>query len=171
MKKGPVLGVDPGSVATGYGVIRQLDDGQTVVLGAGVIRTSTQRSFPDRLKHLYDSLCQIIRDYHPSMAAFEQVFVAKNAGSALKLGHARAALLMAAINNNLEIFEYSALEIKRAVVGYGMADKRQVQDMVTLILKLDRRPPRDAADALAVALCHIQSAEMDRLIRLEMSRQ
>ncbi len=169
MKKGPVLGVDPGSVATGYGVIQQGPDGQTVVLGAGVIRTSTKRTFPDRLKHLYDGLCQVIQDYRPAIAAFEQIFIAKNAGAALKLGHARAALLMAAINNGLEIFEYSALEIKRAVVGYGMADKHQVQEMVSLILKLNKRPPKDASDALAVALCHVQSIKVQQLIKLKLS--
>jgi len=167
MAVGPVLGVDPGSVATGFGVLRQGSQGELEVLGAGVIRTSPKRSFPDRLKHLYDSLCQVIEDYRPKVAAFEQVFVARNAGAALKLGHARAALLMAAINNGLEIHEYSALEVKRAVVGYGRAEKHQVQEMVALILRLERLLPQDASDALAVALCHLQSSRLNTLMKLE----
>ncbi len=168
MVAGPVLGVDPGSVATGYGVLGSKGSGELEVLGAGVIRTNTKRSFPDRLKHLYDSLCQVIEEYSPSTAAFEQVFVAKNAGAALKLGHARAALLMAAINNGLEIYEYSALEIKRAVVGYGRAEKHQVQEMVALILRLEKLLPKDASDALAVALCHLQSMKLNTLLRFEL---
>ena len=167
MKNGPVLGIDPGSVATGYGVIKTGSNGAISVLGAGVIRTNTKRSFPERLKHLYDSLCQIIYEYAPSSAAFEEVFVARNAGAALKLGHARAALLMAAINQGLNIYEYSALEVKRAVVGYGRAEKRQVQEMVALILGLDRLLPRDASDALAVALCHIQSMKVNHLMEVQ----
>ncbi len=168
MTIGPVLGVDPGSMATGYGVIEQTKNGRINVLGAGVIRTSPKRSFPDRLKHLYESLCRVIAEFSPVCAAFEQVFVARNAGAALKLGHARAALLMAAINNDLEIFEYSALEVKRAVVGYGRAEKHQVQEMVTLILGLAKPPPQDASDALAVALCHVQSTKVQDLIKLEL---
>ncbi len=171
MNHGPVMGIDPGSVATGYGVIETMATGKVSVIGAGVIRTSSQRSFPERLKHLYDSLCEVISDYSPSCAAFEQVFVARNAGSALKLGHARAALLMAAINNGLDIYEYSALEVKRAVVGYGRAEKRQVQEMVTLILRIDRLLPSDASDALAVALCHIQSSKLNRVLGMEIGRE
>ncbi len=167
MKNGPVLGIDPGSVATGYGVIKRGNNGAVSVLGAGVIRTNTKRSFPERLKHLYDSLCQIICEFTPSCAAFEEVFVARNAGAALKLGHARAALLMAAINQGLNIYEYSALEVKRAVVGYGRAEKGQVQEMVALILGLDRLLPRDASDALAVALCHIQSMKVNHLMKVQ----
>ncbi len=166
--KGPVLGIDPGSVATGYGIIDAYSSESVSVLGAGVIRTNTKRSFPERLKHLYDSLDSVIEKYRPGCAAFEQVFVAKNPGAALKLGHARAALLMAAINSGLEIYEYSALEIKRAVVGYGRADKHQVQEMVGLILGIKTHLPKDAADALAVALCHVQSSKLNRLLELEL---
>jgi crossover junction endodeoxyribonuclease RuvC len=108
----------------------------------------------DRLKLIYDGLCQVIREYAPAAVAVEQIFLAKNALSALKLGHARGTALLAGVNHDLPVFEYSALQVKSAVVGYGKAEKIQVQQMVKTLLKLPELAQEDASDALAVAICH-----------------
>ncbi len=162
-----ILGVDPGSLTTGYGLITSTQDDIQVV-GAGVIRTNPRDPFPLRLKTLYDELYNIIAEYSPTAFAIEDVFIAKNVRSALKLGHARAALIMAAVNSGLEIHEYSALQVKRAVVGYGKAEKSQVQSMVSVILEIDAPIPKDASDALAVALCHLQIAGFNELLSVQL---
>lgn len=147
-----ILGIDPGSRKTGFGIISQQGDKFEYVT-SGVIRLPTDE-LPARLKIIFDNMSQIIDEFGPEQMAVEQVFMAKNPGSALKLGQARGAAIVAAVNRDLPVSEYSALQIKQSVVGTGAADKDQVQHMVKLLLKLPAKPQEDAADALACALCH-----------------
>ncbi|WP_416308295.1 crossover junction endodeoxyribonuclease RuvC [Neptunicella sp. SCSIO 80796] len=147
-----ILGIDPGSRLTGYGVIRQ-QGSKFEYLGSGCIRLGTDE-LPIRLQKIYAGVSQIIEQYRPDMFAIEQVFMARNPDSALKLGQSRGAAIVAATSQNIPVAEYSARQIKQAVVGKGAADKSQVQHMVTYLLKLPGTPQADAADALAVALCH-----------------
>ncbi len=162
-----ILGIDPGSRATGYGVISSSSGGGDISLvGSGVIRTDSSMSFISRLKTLYDGMDAVISRFKPDVAAVEEVFVARNAKSALKLGHARAAVIMSALNRGLLVYEYTPLEIKKAVVGYGRAEKIQVQKMVSIILNLSATPPKDASDALAVGVCHVHSARINRFMEV-----
>lgn len=152
-----ILGIDPGSRVTGYGVIRQR--GRTLeYLGSGAIRTQAE-DMPTRLKRIYAGITEIITQFHPDMFAIEEVFLAKNPSSALKLGQARGTAIVAAVNQDLPVFEYAARLVKQTVVGLGSADKLQVQDMVTRILKLSDKPQADAADALAIAITHAHSIQ------------
>lgn len=150
-----ILGVDPGSRITGYGVIK-CQGRQQIYLGSGCIRTSSDE-LPSRLKVIFDGISEIIRQYQPDEFAIERVFMAKNADSALKLGQARGAAIVAATNADLPVAEYSATQIKNAVVGTGRAQKSQVQHMIQQILKLPAAPQADAADALGVAVCHFHT--------------
>jgi len=150
-----VLGIDPGSRFTGFGVVDCFKD-HFVAVDFGVL-TLGKLSFAQRLHTIYIDIQAVLDEFKPQHCAIEQVFVAKNPMSALKLGHARGAAMVAATSRGLEPAEYSALQIKKAVVGQGRADKQQVQTMVTRLLNLDETPPSDAADALAVCLCHGQS--------------
>lgn len=147
-----ILGIDPGSRLTGYGVIRQTGR-QLTYLGSGCIRTGVD-DLPSRLKRIYAGVSEIILQFQPDVFAIEQVFMAKNADSALKLGQARGAAIVAAVNNQLPVFEYAARLVKQSVVGTGAADKKQVQHMVKMLLKLPASPQADAADALAIAITH-----------------
>ncbi|MDD7426588.1 MAG: crossover junction endodeoxyribonuclease RuvC [[Actinobacillus] rossii] len=152
-----ILGIDPGSHVTGYGVIRQ--NGRTLeYLGSGAIRTLTD-DMPTRLKRIYAGITEIITQFQPDMFAIEEVFLAKNPSSALKLGQARGTAIVAAVNQNLPVFEYAARLVKQTVTGLGSADKVQVQDMVTRILKLSDKPQADAADALAIAITHAHTMQ------------
>jgi crossover junction endodeoxyribonuclease RuvC len=147
-----ILGIDPGSRITGYGVIQQ--QGRHLhYLGSGCIRTS-ESELSGKLKQIYAGVSEIIIQFQPDVFAIEQVFMAKNADSALKLGQARGAAIVAAVNAELPVFEYAARLVKQAVVGTGAADKIQVQHMVKQMLKLPANPQADAADALGVAICH-----------------
>jgi crossover junction endodeoxyribonuclease RuvC len=147
-----ILGIDPGSRITGYGVIKQ--QGRLLqYLGSGCIRTS-EGALPARLKQIYMGVSEIIIQFHPDAFAIEQVFMAKNADSALKLGQARGSAIVAAVNADLPVYEYAARLVKQAVVGSGAADKSQVQHMVQQMLKLPAKPQADAADALGIAICH-----------------
>ncbi|QYJ99931.1 crossover junction endodeoxyribonuclease RuvC [Shewanella psychrotolerans] len=150
-----ILGVDPGSRITGYGVIK-CQGRQQIYLGSGCIRTQAD-DLPSRLKIIFDGISEIIRQYQPDEFAIERVFMAKNADSALKLGQARGAAIVAATNADLPVAEYSATQIKSAVVGTGRAQKSQVQHMIQQILKLPAAPQADAADALGVAVCHFHT--------------
>lgn len=154
-----ILGIDPGSRFTGYGVIKK--QGRSYIyLGSGCIKALSQgEDLGSRLQTIFTGVSEIILQFKPDMFAIEQVFMAKNPDSALKLGQARGAAIVAATNNGLVIAEYSARQIKQAVVGTGGADKTQVQHMVKTILRLPGTPQADAADALAVALCHANSHE------------
>ncbi|MDQ2077905.1 crossover junction endodeoxyribonuclease RuvC [Marinimicrobium sp. ABcell2] len=147
-----ILGIDPGSRKTGFGLI-DISGSRAVYVTSGVIRVP-EVSLPERLKVIFDSITQLAGQYAPDQLAIEQVFMAKNASSALKLGQARGAAITAAVVAGLPVFEYEARKVKQSVVGQGGADKIQVQHMVKVLLRLPATPQEDAADALAVALCH-----------------
>lgn len=146
-----ILGIDPGSRFTGYGVIRR-NGNRLAYLGSGCIHTTGD--MPQRLKIIYSGVSEIIIQFQPDAFAIEQVFMAKNADSALKLGQARGAAIVAAVNRDLPIFEYAARQAKQTVTGSGGAEKHQVQHMVRTLLNLSAIPQSDAADALAIAITH-----------------
>ncbi len=150
-----ILGIDPGSRITGYGIIEVCGNRSTYI-DSGCIRTvnKEEASLASRLREIFKGITSIIQSHQPDEVAIEQVFLSKNADSALKLGQARGVAMVAAALSDYAVAEYSALQIKQAVVGKGRADKTQVQHMVTALLKLNKSPQADAADALAVALCH-----------------
>ena len=153
-----VLGIDPGSRKTGFGIVSTAA-GRPCYVTSGVIRLPTESGLPIRLKVLSDSLTELIETFRPDTAAVEEVFMAKSAGSALKLGQARGAAVVVCASAGLEVHEYAARQIKQAVVGTGAADKEQVQHMVTRLLRLPATPQEDASDALAAALCHINGEQ------------
>jgi crossover junction endodeoxyribonuclease RuvC len=157
-----ILGIDPGSRITGYGMIEKRGN-RLLHIDNGAISTRSGAELADRLKIIYQELERVIAEYAPEAVAIEQIFVAKNAQSALKLGHARGAAMLAGVNANLTVAEYTALQVKNAVVGYGRAEKRQVQQMVRMLLNLPEIAQEDASDALAVAICHAHSARMTQL--------
>ena len=150
-----ILGIDPGSRITGYGVIQQQGHKLTYV-GSGCIRVNAD-TLAEKLHIIFNGVTEVIRQFNPQLFAIEQVFMARNPDSALKLGQARGAAIVAAVTNDLPVAEYSARQVKKAVVGTGAADKTQVQLMVKTLLKLPGTPQADAADALAVAMCHAHS--------------
>ena len=150
-----VLGVDPGSRVTGYGLIDH-DGGAPAYVASGCIRTRGA-DFTARLADIYKGIEAVIDDYGPAELAIEEVFIAKNPGTALKLGQARGAAIAAAVARDMPVTGYAARRVKQAVVGTGRASKEQVQHMVVALLALDASPAPDAADALAVALCHARA--------------
>jgi crossover junction endodeoxyribonuclease RuvC len=155
-----IIGIDPGSRATGYGVIAKKGN-RLYYVTCGVIRLGDRYSFSERLKVIFDGLCEVIEIHQPSVAAVEDVFVAANPRTALKLGHARGVAVLAALHNGLKVYDYTPRMVKQAVVGYGNADKQQVQQMVRVLLQLSASPSADAADALAVAMCHANQTVLD----------
>ncbi|HXF41930.1 MAG TPA: crossover junction endodeoxyribonuclease RuvC [Blastocatellia bacterium] len=159
-----VMGVDPGSSTTGYGVIESDGRRYELIECAGV-RVPSKLSFPERLLLISTKLEEVMERLAPDACAVEETFYAVNVKSALTLGHVRGVVLLAAARAGIEIFEYSPLEIKSALVGYGRAEKKQVQEMVRLLLKLEKPPePLDASDALAVAICHANTASTKALL-------
>lgn len=150
-----ILGIDPGSRITGYGVIK-VEGNHHRYIASGCIRLQ-HTSVSDRLLQIFQGLGQVIEKYRPVEAAIEQVFMHRNASAAIKLGQARGAAMVACSQAVLDLAEYSAREVKQSVVGYGAADKSQVQHMVCRLLNLSSEPQADAADALAIALCHAQT--------------
>ncbi len=159
-----ILGIDPGSRLTGFGVVNIiLSSGKITYIASGCVRTQgAHASLAARLQVIYQGISEVIATYKPEAVAVEKVFMAKNADSALKLGQARAAAILAASNHGLDAAEYTALQIKRAVVGRGHAQKDQVKHMVKVLLQLSGTPQADAADALACALCHAQRTQTGR---------
>jgi crossover junction endodeoxyribonuclease RuvC len=153
-----ILGIDPGSRVTGFGVV-DLVDGRPVYQASGAIRTEAG-DFPDRLRQIFKAVGEVVESYAPGIVAIENVFMARNAASALKLGQARSAALCATFASDVEVFEYSPREVKLAVVGTGAATKEQVQHMILSLLNLAGEPGADAADALAVAVCHAHQREI-----------
>lgn len=149
-----VLGADPGSRATGYGLVEKHDNRLTCV-HAGVIRSSGETPFYERIHKIFQSMTEIMAQYRPQEMAIEDIFFDKNIKSSVKLGHARGAVLIAAVQCGIRIFEYTPLEIKKSTVGYGRATKEQVRAMVQLILNLKYEPNLDTSDALATAICHL----------------
>lgn len=153
-----VLGIDPGSRITGLGVV-ELSNGKLVGIASQALRLGGG-ALSGRLAHIYTAVSELIVQTQPDVVAIEQVFMATNAKAALTLGHARGSAMCSAVNSGMEVYEYSAKQIKQAVVGTGGAKKEQVQHMVRILLSLDKNPQPDAADALACAICHIHSADL-----------
>jgi crossover junction endodeoxyribonuclease RuvC len=158
-----VLGIDPGTAITGYGVVEELQ-GNLKPLAFGVIRTPAGQSLPRRLQSIYRVVKKLAMEWQPDSAAVEELFFSSNVRTAMSVGQARGVTLLALADECLDIAEYTPLTIKQAVTGYGKADKAQVQEMVRLLLGLAEVPrPDDAADALAVAICHLHSARLTAL--------
>ena len=152
-----IFGVDPGSLHTGYGCI-DTSGGRHRILACGALSPPARSPFPEKLRALHDGLSALLAEHRPETVAIEDLFYARNARSALKLGHVRGVVMLAAAEAGLPVVEYAPAEVKRAVVGYGRAEKRQVQQMVSLLLGLGQPPSRlDVTDALAVAVCHAHS--------------
>jgi crossover junction endodeoxyribonuclease RuvC len=153
-----ILGIDPGSLSTGYGII-DVKDKKCIYVASGCVR-ATEHSLPERLKTIFEGVSEIVARYSPAEMVVEQVFMNRNADSALKLGQARGAAISAGMQHALPVHEYTARQIKQAIVGKGSASKTQVQHMVKVLLKLPAAPQADAADALAAALCHSHTRQM-----------
>ena len=159
-----VFGIDPGSERTGYGCV-ETDGSRHSIVTCGAISSPALAAFPDKLHRIHSQLTIILAECRPACVAIENVFYSVNAKSALKLGHARGVAMLAAVEAGVPVFEYTPAEIKRAVVGYGRADKAQVQQMIKLLLGLAAVPsPHDAADALAVAICHVHARPPERAV-------
>ena len=150
-----ILGIDPGSRITGYGII-QFEKNRYQYIGSGCIKIIAEET-AQRLQQIFSGLREIIASYQPQEIAIEKIFMQNNASSALKLGQARGVAIVAASLEGLPVYEYSARQVKQAVVGYGNAEKHQIQQMICRLLKLDKQPSPDAADALAIAICHANS--------------
>ncbi|MEM8768956.1 MAG: crossover junction endodeoxyribonuclease RuvC [Pseudomonadota bacterium] len=155
-----VIGIDPGSRLTGYGIVEVGPRGLSY-LGSGCIRTS-KGPFPERLAEIYAGVTELITTHGPEVLAIEEVFLARNPDSALKLGQARGVAIAAGVAHGLPVHEYAARRVKQGVVGTGRASKAQVQHMVRVILGLPGEPQADAADALAIAICHVNTLGLDR---------
>jgi crossover junction endodeoxyribonuclease RuvC len=160
-----VLGVDPGLATTGYGLVRKVE-GQLQAVAYGVVKTPARRPLPARLQQLYRELSALIEQHGPDEGAVEELFFSRNVKTAMSVGQARGVALLALADAGLVVAEYTPLAVKQAVSGFGGADKRQMQTMVKMLLNLERIPrPDDAADALAVAVCHIHSIRLNQVIR------
>ncbi len=158
------LGIDPGVATTGYGIVRLLADGELVAVAYGVILTPKEESASARLAALYDDLSKLLKKFKPETAAVEKLFFSKNITTGIAVGQARGVTLLALEKAKIPIGEYTPNEVKQAVAGYGSAEKRQVQEMVRALLNLETIPkPDDAADALAVAITHLNTARYDVL--------
>ncbi len=162
-----VLGIDPGTALCGYGLVRT--DGEEMSLVAyGAISTPANSPLPGRLLTIHTQLSALIAQHQPAAVAVEKLFFSKNVRTALAVGHARGVVLLAAAAANLPVFEYTPNEVKQAIVGYGGADKNQMQQMVRMLLQLDFIPePDDAADAIAIAICHLNSAHLNEMIEAQ----
>ncbi len=158
-----VLGIDPGSRITGYGLIQEIDR-KFRYIDSGCIRTANG-DFSARLLDIFNGVCQLMDEYSPTEVAIEQVFTHKNPSSALKLGHARGVAMVACASYRVALHEYSAREVKQSLVGYGAADKTQVKQMVVNLLSLAKDPQNDAADALGIAICHLHRRSYLNLMR------
>lgn len=159
-----ILGIDPGSRITGYGIIVK-EGNRLIHVDNGAIFTDADKDFSVRLQRIYRGLTEVIERYRPDAVALENIFFAKNVQSALKLGQARGAAIVAGVNAGLPVFEYSALQVKQAVVGHGKSAKVQVQQMLKVLLNLPEVAQEDASDALAVAVCHAHSHQLNALRR------
>jgi len=156
-----VLGIDPGTAITGYGIVKEAHDGMLSEIHHGVIRTDSKTPYPIRLKEIHDGITRLIKQYSPQAVAIEELFFNKNVTTALSVSQARGAVILTCALADLELSQYTPIQVKEAVVGYGRAAKMQVQQMVKVLLGLPEIPkPDDAADALAVAICHLSSYRM-----------
>ena len=159
-----VLGIDPGTATTGYAVVEETAE-RLQLIALGVITTPAKTPLPSRLQTIYTELKEIVAEYEPEAAAVEELFFSRNARTAMSVGHARGVILLSLIDSDLSIAEYTPMQIKQAVTGYGNADKHQVQEMVRMLLALPELPkPDDAADAAAVAICYLHRAKLDALL-------
>ncbi|MBI3958628.1 MAG: crossover junction endodeoxyribonuclease RuvC [Chloroflexi bacterium] len=159
------LGIDPGTATTGYGIVAQDVDGSFRLLACGVIRTNPDQLMHLRLREIFEDLQSLIRRYSPDEVAVEELFFGRNVTTAITVGQARGAALLAAALNNLPVSEYTPATVKQALTGYGNADKLQIQMMVQSLLELEEIPrPDDAADGVAIALCHLQTARYQSLV-------
>ena len=160
-----VIGIDPGTATTGYGIIKEDENNRLTTIDFGVILTSKNEPLELRLKKIYQEVNKLIFLHQPESAAVEKLFFNLNVTNALSVGQARGVVLLALANSNIPVFEYSPSEVKSAISGYGGANKGQVQQMVKAVLGLDSIPkPDDAADALAIAICHIHSNGFNSLV-------
>jgi crossover junction endodeoxyribonuclease RuvC len=154
-----ILGIDPGTGILGFGIIDVTIQSKVTMVDAGVIRTPVKQADSERLLTIYDELTEIIKEHKPDVMSVEKLFFAQNVTTAMSVSQARGVVLLCGIQNGLELFEYTPLQIKQAITGYGKADKKQMQEMVRIILKLQEVPkPDDCADALAAAICHSMTA-------------
>lgn len=162
-----VLGIDPGTAITGYGIVKEFPDGKLQSIVHGVIKTPSKMPMPNRLDILFEELTEIIQEYQPDSCAVEKIFFSKNVKTAISVGQGRGVVLLALAKGNMAVGEYTPNEIKQAITGYGNADKRQMQEMVKTLLNLDKIPkPDDAADALGVAVCHINHQRYQQLTQI-----
>ncbi|KPU44997.1 crossover junction endodeoxyribonuclease RuvC [Oxobacter pfennigii] len=162
-----ILGIDPGIAITGYGIVKY-EGNKFTPITYGAITTDTKSTMPERLMILHKNLEELISLYKPDVFAVEELFFNKNVKTALVVGHARGVVMLTAVKHNLGIYEYTPLQVKQAVVGYGRAEKQQIQQMVRILLNLEGIPkPDDVADALAVAICHGNSHLMGELFRVK----
>ena len=156
------LGIDPGTATTGYGLVRLMPDGELVAVSYGIISTPKEATASARLEMLYDQLRDLLKQHSPDIAAVERLYFARNVTTALAVGQARGVVMLCLQQAGIEPFEYTPKEVKNAVVGYGSAEKRQVQEMVRALLQLDSIPkPDDAADALAIAITHLNTTRYE----------
>jgi crossover junction endodeoxyribonuclease RuvC len=163
-----VLGIDPGIATLGWGIINKTEEVTYRVEAYGCINTDKRSLFSRRLEEIHKKLSKIIKKYEPDIAAIEQLFFAKNVKTAISVGEARGVAILAAVESNLPVAEYTPLQVKQSLVGYGRAEKKQMQKMLKILLDLKDIPkPDDAADALAVALCHLHSQKMAKLGKRE----
>jgi len=167
-----VLGIDPGTATTGYGLVSETPEGDLKVIDFGVISTPSDRPMPERLLILYNRLNEILLLHHPDTGAVEKLFFQRNVSTAISVGQARGVVLLALAGVGKPVAEYTPLEVKQAICGYGGAEKRQVQEMVRTLLGLDEIPrPDDAADALAIAICHLNSSTFQNKVAQDDQRQ
>lgn len=161
-----IMGIDPGIAILGYGIL-DFEGNKYKIIDYGALTTESDVSMPDRLTYLYNGLSLLLNKYKPDAYAIEELFFNKNIKTALTVGHARGVAILAASSLGIPIFEYTPLQVKQAIVGYGRADKKQIQQMVKMLLRLNETPkPDDVADALAVAICHGNSSRFSNLFKL-----
>lgn len=162
-----ILGIDPGLAITGYGLVEEKDTSVTYI-SSGCIRTAKGTPVTVRLNRIFEGVIELIEKYRPHSLALEKLYFSRNTTTALQVGEARGIVILAAAISNIELFEYTPLQVKQGVTGYGKAEKVQVQTAVQMLLRLDKLPPvDDEADALAVALCHQQRRRMELLLKGE----
>lgn len=162
-----IIGIDPGIAILGFGVVEYINN-KFKVIDYGAITTTPKNKLPERIEIIYDSLEEILEKYKPDAIAYEELFFNSNAKTAIAVGQARGAAILCAQKKKLNIYEYTPLQVKQAVVGYGRADKKQVQTMVKMLLNLKDVPkPDDVADALAIAICHGHSSHMHEMFRIK----
>ncbi|ABR48491.1 crossover junction endodeoxyribonuclease RuvC [Alkaliphilus metalliredigens QYMF] len=162
-----ILGIDPGIAILGYGIVKY-EGNKFKVIDYGAIKTSSKMATPQRLKEIYLRLDELISEYQPDAVAIEELFFNTNTTTAMVVSHARGVAVLAAAIHEKEIYEYTPLQVKQAVVGYGRAEKKQVQQMIKILLNLEQAPkPDDVADALAVAVCHAHSGHFQSLFKVK----